>query len=270
MNAAIEHSTALAALLSGLPGAAVIDGSLGDHAVELAVRGWAVLPLAGKLPRTAHGVDDASTELTQLAEWWTRWPAANIGARVPDRLVVIDIDPRNGGIAGLDRLTTECGPLPETLTVWSGRDDAGRHLYFQRPLGQLSRHRLPAGIDLKTAGYLVMPPSLHPATSRPYRWEHRPPAALPSAWRELLRPQLPSPWRSGDRVATGRGLVEHVARQVAGNRNAALYWAACRAVESGDDDLLEQLVEAAVSVGLPEREARTTVGSARRRIVGAA
>lgn len=51
-----------------------------------------------------------------------------IGAPVPEALLVIDVDPRNGGkLAELQLLT---GRLPTTLTVWSGRNDGGRHLYF--------------------------------------------------------------------------------------------------------------------------------------------
>jgi hypothetical protein len=45
-----------------------------------------------------------------------------IGARVPDSLLVIDIDPRNGG--SLEALTNQVGALPETLTAWSGRKGA--------------------------------------------------------------------------------------------------------------------------------------------------
>jgi Bifunctional DNA primase/polymerase, N-terminal len=70
----------------------------------------------------------------QIKAWWIRWPNATIGARVPESLLVIDVDPRNGGsLAELESLT---GPLPATLTAWSGRDDGGRHLYFRRPLAR--------------------------------------------------------------------------------------------------------------------------------------
>jgi hypothetical protein len=51
-----------------------------------------------------------------------------------------------------------------------------------------------------------------------------------------------------------------------GNRNAGLYWAACRAARDGD--VLGQLVAAAVQAGLPEDEARRTVASAARKAAG--
>jgi hypothetical protein len=70
----------------------------------------------------------------QIKLWWTKWPNAMIGAAVPESLLVIDIDPRNGG--SLQALTDLVGALPETLTAWSGRNDCGHHLYFLRPQGR--------------------------------------------------------------------------------------------------------------------------------------
>jgi hypothetical protein len=104
----------------------------------------------------------------QIKLWWTKWPNAMIGAAVPESLLVIDIDPRNGG--SLQALTDLVGALPETLTAWSGRNDCGHHLYFLRPPGPLTSTRLPEGIDLKINGYCIVPPSIHPATGLPYRW----------------------------------------------------------------------------------------------------
>ncbi|MDT0166576.1 hypothetical protein Q9R32_13520 [Actinotalea sp. AC32] len=60
-----------------------------------------------------------------------------------------------------------------------------------------------------------------------------------------------------------------MARQPEGNRDNALFWAACRAAEAGVQDF-EPLVAAAVSAGLSEREAARTVLSAHRTVGGAA
>jgi hypothetical protein len=55
-----------------------------------------------------------------------------------------------------------------------------------------------------------------------------------------------------------------------GNRNHALFWAACRAVEGGADPaVFVDLVQAAVSVGLAEVEAQRTVQSAMRKAAAA-
>jgi hypothetical protein len=57
------------------------------------------------------------------------------------------------------------------------------------------------------------------------------------------------------------GYVRWVENQQEGNRNMGLFWAACRALDQGIYDL-EPLVQAGVSSGLPEWEARRTVESA--------
>jgi Bifunctional DNA primase/polymerase, N-terminal len=233
--------------------------SLGGAALELAINAWRVIPLHGKRPWTAHGVLDATDDLDTVRRWWTRAPSSNIGAAVPLQLIVLDIDPRNGGDV------TELGELPPTLTVWSGREDGGRHLYFFRPSGALTGARLPAGIDLKINGYCVMPPSIHPATGQAYRWEERPLAALPPRVRELLRP-LPRPPQVARATGNGKGLVEFVESAKVGNRNNALFWAACRAAEGGVfDNLVGDLVAAAVNAGENETAAWTTAFSARGR-----
>lgn len=230
------------------------------HALDLAANGWAVLPLAGKTPLTKHGHLDASTDLDVIASWWLRWPYANIGARVPEQLVVLDVDPRNGG--DFDALTPE-----PTLTAWSGRGDGGCHLYYLRPPFALSSTRLPKGIDLKNNGYMVMPPSIHPATGEPYTWFMNSIAELPRHLGDLLKavPSLPRPLvRRGD----GNGLVSFVESQTEGNRNNGLFWAACRAAEDGVlDDIAEALITAATDIGISEHSARAQVASAKNRPV---
>jgi Bifunctional DNA primase/polymerase, N-terminal len=152
------------------------------------------------------------------------------------------------------------------LTVWSGRNDGGRHLYYQRPAGTLTSTRLPEGIDLKVNGYCIVPPSIHPATNLPYWWDERPAVSLPHRLRELLRP-APPPVQTYRTVSTGSsaGLIRTVAGAPDRQRNKVLFWASCRAVENGlIDRIADELVAAAVSNGLPEPEARRTVASARK------
>lgn len=228
-----------------------------DAAIDLAGHGWAVFPCYGhgaraKAPRTAHGFHDASRDPDLIAEWWRRWPDALIGAPVPDTLLVLDIDPRHGG--SREALEATLGPLPDTLTAWSGRGDGGGHLYYLRPGGRLTSTRLPEGVDLKhRGGYCILPPSLHPATGQPYRWEHRPVAVLPPRAQLALRPAVRL-----HVVASGRRLdrIDNLARVVLdaaeGNRNGALYWACRRAIDDGATSLadLQPLIDAAHSRGL--------------------
>ena len=239
-------------------------------ALDLARAGWSVFPCfehgaRAKSPRTEHGHLDATRDEAQIRAWWDRWPQAMIGAPVPDTMLVIDIDPRNGG--SIDALEALVGPLPDTLTAWSGRGDGGRHFYFLRPWGEFSSVHLPAGIDLKVNGYCILPPSLHPATGQPYRWDVHAPASVPLPLLAMLRP--PAPQRAPQRPteANGEPLVRFVAALGDGNRNRGLYWAACTALDEGTYDAIrEDLVRAAVAVGLTEREARRTVESAAKQV----
>jgi hypothetical protein len=59
-------------------------------------------------------------------------------------------------------------------------------------------------------------------------------------------------------------LVAWVGRLEAGNRNSGLYWAACRAIEAGQVQLLDELAVAAGRTGLSEQEISQTMSSARR------
>jgi Bifunctional DNA primase/polymerase, N-terminal len=246
-----------------------------DAASELAAAAWEVFPCRhvtvgeyqAKSPMTPNGHLNATTDPDQIKAWWTRWPYAMIGARVPDNRIVIDLDPRNdGSIEAVEELT---GPLPATLTVWSGRNDGGRHLYFQRPASPLSSRRLPKGVDLKANGYCIMPPSIHPATGQPYRWqdEDAPAAAIPAKLSELLHLPPPTPIARAGSNASAIGLLRAVVGAPEGNRNNVLYWASCRAAESGilDDQVEALLINAAVTAGETETKARRTVASARRK-----
>ncbi len=169
--------------------ASVISATdIGTHAVEYAARNWPVFPLNGKVPAIparhgGKGVLDASIDLNTVIAWWSRrYAGCNIGLRVPQTIMVIDVDPRNGGLESFAAVTARNGPLPQTLTTYSGRGDGGHHLYFRRPAGKLTAKLLGAGIDLKTSsGYVVAAPSIHPDTGNPYIRIDAP-VATPPAW----------------------------------------------------------------------------------------
>jgi hypothetical protein len=221
--------------------------ALREAAVAYAAAGYRVFPLRGKLPRgncpaceprsasyrphqaaecpheLCHGLYAASSDPALVARWWGRWPQANVGARVPESLLVLDVDPRHGGHQRLARLEREHGPLPPTRVSLSGRGDGGQHRWFLHPGGRLSAARLGHGLDLKTsAGYVLLPPSRHPATGRPYTWPEPvlDPAALPGGWRRLLA-STPTPAPPGRRPSPSAGRGEGVA----GRFSATASWA---------------------------------------------
>jgi putative DNA primase/helicase len=135
--------------------------------------GWPVLPLRprAKAPLTKHGYKDATTDERTILSWWTRWPNANVGIATgsPSGVVVLDVDPRGGGLESLRDLMDRHGPLPQTPIVETG--GGGLHYYFA-VRGSVRTRRLAPGLELKAdGGYIVAPPSLHP-NGKPYRWLH--------------------------------------------------------------------------------------------------
>ncbi len=123
--------------------------------------------------------------------WRLAGSRAGIGGRVSAHLVVIDLDPRNGA----NRWVAAQSPLTPTLSVWSGRGDGGRHLYYRTPSVPISAAPLVGtGVDLKTSsGYVVMPPSVHGETGWPYRWDEtvEDPQPMPGWLVELLSASVP-------------------------------------------------------------------------------
>ncbi|WP_259064594.1 bifunctional DNA primase/polymerase [Microbacterium sp. AK031] len=233
------------------------------HALELAEAGWSVLPLNGKKPTTGltpHGVHDATISRKRIREWWAEhdW---NIGCPVPNNVVVFDIDPRNGGSRrALEQVAG--APLAPTLTTRSG--SGGWHLYYVRPWEHVSGLKLPSGIDFKTNGYLVMPPSTHPDTGQPYKWNRRPIAHMSF---ELARLVLEMPRERHERDGTYdiSGLVAWVRTLPQGERHDGVHWAARRVHEGrGGTRHIERLIEAAEDIGFAPFEARRVVESVQK------
>lgn len=71
-------------------------------------------PYPGKHPATPHGFDDASADPNRVFEMFSRRPGASVGHRTGrvSGTVVIDVDPRDGGMETLSRLQAEHGNLP--------------------------------------------------------------------------------------------------------------------------------------------------------------
>lgn len=121
----------------------------------------------GKHPLTSlvpNGLKNFSDDLQVITDWFTKYPNANIGIVTgkTSNILVLDIDPRNGGDKSFNEIKPLLGDSINTLTVLTG--GGGRHLYFQYPEGLLvkSRSGVEKGIDIKSdGGYVVAPPSNH-------------------------------------------------------------------------------------------------------------
>lgn len=118
----------------------------------------------GKHPRTRSGFKDATTNLEQIEMWWTQWPNANVAIATGSisGLIIVDVDPRNGGMESLEEWDLTNEPWPRTLTALTG--GGGWHWYFAYPNSgaQVSGRKLLRGVDLKAdGGYVLAPPSNH-------------------------------------------------------------------------------------------------------------
>src|SRR5919108_509456 len=71
----------------------------------------------GKHPRTARGLNDATTVEDIIRAWWKRWPDANIGIATgkDSGIIVLDVDLRHGGDISLEDLEAQHGKLSDTV-----------------------------------------------------------------------------------------------------------------------------------------------------------
>lgn len=275
-----------------------------DSALQAAERGYAVFPLSihktpaiksphdrghgckGDCGMAGHGVHDATSVPAHARILFDLAPrAVGYGIACGGKLIGLDLDRKNGvdGVDTLNSLAARYGfTVPRTQTVCT--PSGGFHLWLSIPAGVTvpnSAGRLGPGIDIRgTGGYIVGPGSwgkagqyvLHPQLGE---LEVQP---VPEQLLKLMLPP-PAPRRrepirrqaspgAGD--AALNGLLRVVLDAPEGTRNDRLYWAAAKAwghVGDGhlDASTAEQaLVDAAVSRGLAEAEARRTYASARR------
>jgi putative DNA primase/helicase len=163
-------------------------------ALELVARGFNVIPLhgvdenggctcgaldcsgPGKHPRIRQWISRATTDPAVIEQWWMAWSDSNVGVATGRRsgIVVVDVDPRNGGSGALDEIQHGFD-LPATLTARTG--GGGLHLYFRYPVGLIVRD-LPAlkkwkhrGIDVQADRKLVVAVGSRHASGSAYEWE---------------------------------------------------------------------------------------------------
>lgn len=181
-------------------------------ALSYAQRGWTVLPVhtptgdggcscgnpncdsPGKHPRIKAWQKKATTDETVIRRWWKQWPTANVGInpRTSD-LIVIDIDPRNGGDETWRELKLHHGINDDTVTSLTG--GGGTHLLYSingvDP--QTLKVSLGPGVDVQRGDkQIIVEPSLH-QSGHCYEWEisghpnDMPPLPLPPSLLHILK-----------------------------------------------------------------------------------
>ena len=163
------------------------------EALAAVARGRRVLPVkaGGKAALLKQWPERASSDPATIRRWAEKWPACNWGVLcgAASGLIVLDVDPRSGGVETLAALQREHGTPPETAEVLTG--GGGRHVYFACPIGDARGWTVGPGVEVKAEGqYVVLAGSTHPSGGV-YAWrdDHGPgkiALAEPPDW--LLRP----------------------------------------------------------------------------------
>jgi hypothetical protein len=248
-----------------------MTSTLLSHALAYARRGWPVFPCqpGQKVPATAHGFRDATTDEQQITEWFARHPGRNLaiatGAPGP---AVLDVDqhgPGQNGFPAFARLRP--AGLLAGASAYVRTPSGGMHVYFTGT-NQHCGHLPGCHLDFRSqGGYILAPPSR--IRSHHYQLFNTTGAHGTLDWdavTRLLQPQQ-QPQRPQPRPAPGHAL-DHLARWVAaqpeGNRNAGLFWAANRVLEADPAADLSPLAAAARQAGLGDKEITRTLDSARR------
>lgn len=201
--------------------------------------GWKILPITAgaKVPAGGCGLKHASGDRAVVQGWANKWPGCGWGVACKESgFVAIDVDPRNGGERTLAELVGELGPLPAGPMQQTG--GGGAHHLMRHPGCKLPGGLGP-GLDIKSNGYVLLPPS---RTKEEYRWIRTP-------W-ETDMPEMPPAW-----LCRVKGVDE---RPVSTSKRArvALAWAQkaldaeCSNVErSSEGERNNALNVAAFSVG---------------------
>jgi hypothetical protein len=156
------------------------DGKVACSCGRLCGKKAAKHPLERYAP---DGCYSATTETGIVKLWWgLRVPEANLGVHCAG-LIVVDIDPDDGGDESLKKIESEHGEMPHTWRSLTG--GGGQHIVFACPDGVIVPNvsakimddpPLGPGIDIRTkGGYIVAPPSRH-ISGRSYAWsvDHHP------------------------------------------------------------------------------------------------
>lgn len=256
--------------------------SLAKSALLYARAGYKVLPLRPdtKIPATQHGVHDATSDLSQVREWWRHNSKFNVGLACGDKFDVLDFD----GPEAFEWFADKINKYGSTVRSKTRR---GEHWYFQ-PFASGNGSLRALKLDIKTrGGQVVAPPSIVDGTT--YQWINplvpggsllSYDESLPTRSNVIQFPKRPrSQIECPTDIVTARLAPDWLEAMIAvatakpGDRNDSLYWNAYylyqwwwkgevneRGIELG-------MTEAALKTGLEEEAIAATLRSAKRRVL---
>jgi hypothetical protein len=229
--------------------------------------GYSVFPCRdNKSPACPHGFTQAAHEPDAIAELWRRWPGPLIGIATGSRsgIAVLDCDRKHAeAVVWWQRNYHRLLPT-RTYATRSG----GLHLYFCDRAGVgNTQGKLCRGVDTRgDGGYVISWFAAGFECPDP-----TPPQPFPDWLFTALTYRPPVPPVAARPINCDRaidGIVRKLAGAKEGDRNALLFWAACRLAEHrvGQTEAEALLIPIATSMGLTDREARQTIRSAMRRV----
>jgi len=258
------------------------DASNGEVAIATVAGGWPVFPCRpDKAPATPHGFKDATTDLTQVRDWWERHPDHLVAVPTAELVVLdLDVDPDRCTWSWWQTLAeAHRWPIDANLVV--ATPSGGVHVYFAAPSDvrvRCSAGRLAPHVDVRAAGGYIIAPGTTLPDGRRYEVINlpeqlpEPPGWLidlltdPPATRPATRPVRR---REGSRygLAALEAEVGRVATAPIGQRNDTLVRAAFRVGQLAAGGELDpvyaarQLAVAAQRAGLDQTEIGATIRS---------
>lgn len=134
--------------------------------------GYSIIPLQPRDKKPIRGFswakfNEAPATETEVKEWWTKYPDANIGLITGSvsGVVAIDIDTWKGGSLEQVRAALPTGLISQT-------GSGGYHLIYDYPYlnNEPIRNKVTRGVDIRgDHGYIVVPPSIH-ENGKEYKW----------------------------------------------------------------------------------------------------
>jgi len=241
--------------------------NLWTEALKLARKGIPVFPCGpDKRPLTPNGFKDASSDAETVHLWWTEHADALIGTPTGVKFCVLDLDLQH--IAAQRWLADNRNRVPLTRTHRT-RSGGIHWLFAPNDKVRCSASKLGPHIDTRgLGGYIIWWPAcglevLHAGVLAPapdWMVEALNPKVVPVTTRISMTARRPS-------TASIRGALRVLAGAREGERNQALFWAACRmaeAIRAGTitkNEASDLLLSVGRTVGLLDREVLRTAHS---------